>query len=85
MVLVDANHLRPSVVESYAEMYSSVLSCLQTQYIEHPVLDDILGSPVKALVESERLKRPGLFLFVCLFVSLSNNELNQNRQDFLIH
>ena len=52
-------------------MYSSVLSCLQTQYIEHPVLDDILGSPVKALVESERLKGPGVFF--SLFVSLGQN------------
>ena len=59
MVLVDGNHLRP-FVESYAEMYSAVLSCLQTQYIEHPVLDDILGSPVKAF--------GGVRKIVCLFL-----------------
>ena len=68
VVLVDANHLCP-FVDSYAKMYCAVLSCLQTQSFEHRVLDDILGSPVKALVESERLKGPGLFfLFVCLFL-----------------
>ena len=70
MVLVDANHLRP-FVESYAEMCSAVLSCLQTQYIEHPVIDDISASPVKALVKSERLKGPGVLF--SLFVSLGQN------------
>ena len=52
-------------------MYSAVLSCLQTQYIEHPVIDDISGSLVKALVKSERLKGPGVFF--SLFVSLRQN------------
>ena len=70
MVLVDANHLLP-FVDSYAKMYCAVLSCLQTQYFEHRVLDDILGSPVKALVESERLKGPGVLF--SLFVSLGQN------------